>query len=317
MSENPTAPELLSVTAPDWDEARRCLPVIRRLAEKPDRARADVVAAAVELGYGATRVYALLGRYAVDPRLTSLLPRRRGPERGSSRLPTEVDTLVDEAIETIYLTRQRPRIMDLVDEVRRRCHAMGLIPPSRKAVTARLQAKSQSEVVARREGRRAARNRFAPAIGSLEAPRPLSLVQIDHTLVDVIVVDSVTRAPIQRPWLTLAIDVCSRCVAGFHLTLEPPSATSVALCIAHACLPKEGWLALRNIPEVWPVRGLPARLHLDNAKEFRSEALRRGCEQCGIAIDYRPVRTPRCYSRTGCRAVVWEVWPRVPPSVAL
>lgn len=35
-----------------------------------------------------------------------------------------------------------------------------------------------------------------------------------------------------------------------------------------------------------------SRLHLDNAKEFRSEALRRGCEQYGIAIDYRPVRTP-------------------------
>ena len=35
-----------------------------------------------------------------------------------------------------------------------------------------------------------------------------------------------------------------------------------------------------------------SRLHLDNAKEFHSEALRRGCEQYGIAIDYRPVRTP-------------------------
>jgi putative transposase len=32
-------------------------------------------------------------------------------------------------------------------------------------------------------------------------------VQIDHTLVDVIVVDKLTREPIQRPWLTLAIDV--------------------------------------------------------------------------------------------------------------
>jgi putative transposase len=31
---------------------------------------------------------------------------------------------------------------------------------------------------------------------------------------------------------------------------------------------------------------------LDNAKEFRCEALRRGCEQYGIGIDYRPVRTP-------------------------
>jgi putative transposase len=118
------------------------------------------------------------------------------------------------------------------------------------------------------------------------------LVQIDHTLVDVIVVDSVSRQPIQRPWLTLAIDVYSRCVVGFHLSLEPPSATSVALCITHAVLEKAGWLALRQIEAHWPVQGLFARLHLDNAKEFRSEALRRGCEQYGIAIDYRPVRTP-------------------------
>jgi putative transposase len=146
--------------------------------------------------------------------------------------------------------------------------------------------------MARREGRKAARDRFAPAVGSLEAAWPLSLVQIDHTLVDVIVVDSAKRAPIQRPWLTLAIDVYSRCVAGFHLSLEPPSATSVALCVAHAALPKQQWLDERKIEGAFPASGLMSRLHLDNAKEFHSEALRRGCEQYGIAIDYRPVRTP-------------------------
>jgi putative transposase len=142
------------------------------------------------------------------------------------------------------------------------------------------------------EGRKAARDRFTPATGSVEAPWPLSLVQIDHTLVDVIVVDTVTRLPIQRPWLTLAIDVHSRCVAGFHLSLDPPSATSVALYVAQACLPKDAWLTARGIEGDWPVRGLLERLHLGNAKEFRSEALRRGCEQYGITIDYRPVRTP-------------------------
>src|ERR1700735_5384387 len=126
---------------------------------------------------------------------------------------------------------------------------------------ARLQARPAREVVAKGEGRKAARDRYIPAVGSLEAHWPLSLVQIDHTLVDVIVVDSETRIPIQRPWLTLAIDVCTRCVAGFHLTLEPPSATSVALCLSHAALGKESWLAERGIDAVWPVRGLPERLH--------------------------------------------------------
>ena len=287
-----SAPDLILVGTAAWDEARRCLPVIRRLAENAARTRADVEDGARELGCGATHAYALLRRYLADPRLTSLLPRMRGPERGFSKLDQEVDTLIAEAIDTVYLTRQRTRLSELVGHVRRHCVAAGLTPPSRKAITARVQTRPAREVVAKREGRKAARDRYIPAVGSLEAHWPLSLVQIDHTLVDVIVVDSATRKPIQRPWLTVAIDVCTRCVAGFHLTLEPPSATSVALCISHAALTKESWLAERGIDAVWPVHGVPARLHLDNAKEFRSEALKRGCEQYGIGIDYRPVRTP-------------------------
>ncbi|EMO3655005.1 MAG: DDE-type integrase/transposase/recombinase [Proteobacteria bacterium] len=287
-----STPDLSMVDASAWDEARRCLPVIRRLAENSVRTRGDVVAAAAELGCGPTHAYALLRRYLADARLTSLLPRQRGPERGISLLDENVDAVIRDVIDTVYLTRQRPRIVDLAEEVRRRCRAEGLPVPSRKAITARVKARPAREVAAKREGRKAVRERYLPAVGSLEAHWPLSLIQIDHTLVDAIVVDSETRAPIQRPWLTLAIDVCSRCVAGFHLSLEPPSATSVALCLTHAALSKESWLAERAIDAEWPVRGIPERLHLDNAKEFRSEALKRGCEQYGIAIDYRPVRTP-------------------------
>jgi putative transposase len=57
-------------------------------------------------------------------------------------------------------------------------------------------------------------------------------------------------------------------------------------------LAKQSWLAQRKIEEDWPVQGLFERLHVDNGREFHSEALRRGCEQYGIAIEYRPVRTP-------------------------
>ena len=292
MSGAPTAPELLSVTPPQWDRALRYLGVVRRLVESSIRTRSEVAAAAAELGCGIAHLYELLGRYQADPRLTSLLPARRGPAPGGSLLSVEVDAVVDNAIQSFYLTRERPRVSDLVMEIRRRCHAAQLKPPGRKAVRARLRAKSQSEITARRLGRKAERDRFAPVVGSLEPKWPLALVQIDHTLVDVIVVDSVTRMPIRRPWLTLAIDVCSRCVVGFHLTLEPPSATSVALCIAHAVLSKLPWLSERKIEAEWAMEGLIEHLHLDNAKEFHSEALRRGCEQYGIGIEYRPVRTP-------------------------
>lgn len=292
MSPAADTPDLADVPVADWHKARRRFEVISVLAKAPERTRGDAEAAAEALGCSATVVYRLLSRYLADPRVTSLLPGRRGRRHGQLFLPAEVDEVVQATIDEFYLTRQRPRVSDLVTEVQRRCRTLGLPKPSRKAINLRIGQRASVEVLAKRSGRKAARDRFGPATGSLTAPWPLALVQIDHTLVDVIAVDSVTRQPIQRPWLTIAIDVHSRCVAGFHLALEPPSATSIALCIAHAVLPKAGWLMARGVAGDWPVQGLIERLHLDNAKEFHSEALKRGCEQYGIAVDYRPVRTP-------------------------
>ena len=46
--------------------------------------------------------------------------------------------------------------------------------------------------------------------------------------------------------------------------------------------------------------GLPQCLHLDNAAEFRSRALRMGCAQNGIELMYRPVCKPH-YGAQGDR----------------
>ena len=292
MSGAASRPDLAEVPVADWHKARRRFEVISVLAKAPERTRSDAEAAAQSLGCSATVIYRLLLRYLADPRVTSLLPGRRGRRHGQLLLAGDVDEVIQTTIDEFYLSRQRPRVSDLVTEVQRRCRTLGLPKPSRKAINLRIGQRASVEVLAKRSGRKAARDRFGPATGSLTAPWPLALVQIDHTPVDVIAVDSITRQPIQRPWLTIAIDVHSRCVAGFHLALEPPSATSVALCIAHAVLPKAGWLMARGVAGDWPVQGLIERLHLDNAKEFHSEALKRGCEQYGIAVDYRPVRTP-------------------------
>jgi putative transposase len=57
----------------------------------------------------------------------------------------------------------------------------------------------------------------------------LDIVQIDHTRVDVSVVDREHRLSIGRPWLMLAIDIATRAVVGFSVALEIPSALSVSL----------------------------------------------------------------------------------------
>jgi putative transposase len=81
-------------------------------------------------------------------------------------------------------------------------------------------------------------------------------------------------------------------VAGFYVSLDPPSALSVALTLSRSVLPKDAYLQARGVDLTWPVSGLPRILHLDNAKEFRSVALRRGVAQYGIDLQYRPPATP-------------------------
>ena len=117
-------------------------------------------------------------------------------------------------------------------------------------------------------------------------------MEVDHTKLDIILVDECQRRPVGRPWITLAIDVFSRMVLGFYVSFDPPGAASTGLCLAHAVLPKEAWLAKKGVEGEWPCWGLPKTLHLDNAREFRGTMLERACKQYGIDIEWRPVARP-------------------------
>jgi len=164
---------------------------------------------------------------------------------------------------------------------------------SRKAVAARLRAVSPKALLRDREGAKAASDRFRPVRTTYDADHALQIVQMDHTKLDVFVVDEIQRLPIGRPWLTSAIDIASRMVAGFYLSLVAPSASAVALALHHAVLPKEVWLARLGISAPRPVTGLMDVLHMDNGKEFHSRALARGAGQYGIRLQHRPPATPR------------------------
>jgi putative transposase len=84
-----------------------------------------------------------------------------------------------------------------------------------------------------------------------------TLAQIDHTTVDLIVVDEVTRQPIGRPVLTLAIDVHTRLVTGFYLALDYPSTLRAGVCVAQSIFEKGAWVAERGIEVQWPPPASP------------------------------------------------------------
>lgn len=275
-----------------WEQAVAREGVIRRLASmaKPDRR--EFLSACRELGLKRSRLYDLIKAYKARPITSSLLTGTAGTQTGSRRLPDVIEVLISEAIEGFFKSRQKPSINALHKEVRRRCAQQGLRAPCWTSVRDRVVVIDPAELVAAREGVKAARSRYHPVPGTYQIERAFQVVQIDHTLVDVIVVDRAHRQPLQRPWVTLAIDVASRMVAGFYLTLEPPSALSVSLAIQHLVQPKLDWLDGLGIDVDWPTSGLPETIHVDNAKEFRSKAMRRGAEEHGISLQYRPIGSP-------------------------
>jgi putative transposase len=255
--------------------------------------RARVAEACAALNLGKSQFYEALRRYRADPRTSSLVLGCAGAPRGKNRLAPDIEAMIERCIDALYLSEQKLTAAALFEAVEHECRKANLKAPSLKAVRRRIQARPAREVITAREGRAVAEQRFRPVPGHLESTWPLDLLQIDHTPLDLIIVDDIARKPIGRPWLTLALDVHTRTVAGFLVSLDPPSATSVALAVAHAVLPKEAWLAARSVTLPWSVAGLPRCVHVDNAREFHSQAFERGCRQHGIQIEYRPVRTPR------------------------
>ena len=150
--------------------------------------------------------------------------------------------MVREVLRARYLTRQRRTVASVCREITRECKIRGLRVPSRGTVLRRIARLDPVKTVTAREGRDAARALKSAGGAPPEVTRLLEQVQADHTPVDVIVVDEKHRLPAGRPYLTVAIDVASRCVIGMVVTLEAPSATSVGLCLAHAAADKRAWL---------------------------------------------------------------------------
>jgi putative transposase len=283
----------LEVSDAAWAEAVRRETVIRPLCAAARLGKAAVAAAVRDLGLSSARIYALVRAFRRRPMTTALVPAKPGPQKGGRRLDPRIEARIDRAIEDVYLKPERPTLKRVLIGVRCDCRAAGLKSPSMKALRTRVTARSLRERVKAREGAEAAADRFRQVKVGLRTGRLLQVVQIDHTKVDIMLVDDVTRACIGRPWLTLVLDVHTRMVVGLYLSLDAPSAISVALAVAQAVLPKAEWLADRAIGLAWLARGLPEIIHVDNGREFHSRAFERGCQQHGIRIEYRPPATPR------------------------
>ncbi|MFZ6871905.1 transposase [Undibacterium sp. Di27W] len=280
------------VSDSDWDTARSRLKLVKLLLSTTRNRTAVATKAAAEAGFTVAMVYRWRNAYLVNEKLSSLLPTRRPGGRGRGRLDPKVENIIAKELYGLH-SLSETGITQVHESVKAICHAKGLPLPCLRTFQLRVDWADQMELYKARKGRKAAEARYDHVKeNTIRALHPLAIVQIDHAVVDVIVVHDITREPIYRAWLTLAIDVFSRVIVGYYLALDHPSATSVGACIAHAILPKEEYLRKLDVPIQWPVWGVMKIVHTDNGADFRGDRIRKSFEEYGIEHQFRPVTKP-------------------------
>lgn len=271
-----------------WSTARRVARELDRILDGSGSRRTAIARAAAELRVSTRQVYNLLARYRVDQTVTSLLPG--GDRTRKKRLRPDIEEIIAATLREQWLVLEAPPLAPIVAEIRARCEEADLAPPSYLTVARRIPALFGPEEIAKKRSANPKHlHRLKARPGYIYAAHPMDVCQIDHTPTDINLVEVVEggRTFVGRAYLTIVTDVATRCIFGFCLTLEKPSALSVALCLAQAMCPKDEWLVARGIEHGWPMFGRPRLLVTDSAKEFKGNAFQRGCEDYGIRIRYR------------------------------
>lgn len=201
------------------------------------------------------------------------------------------------AINNVYLKPERGSIKlaleqasrNINQENRLRTEDSQLPLPTKTFISSLIHELPEYDVYAARYGKSAAQHKFRNAVNSVYTSRPLERVEVDHTRLDMIVVDAVTGIPIGRPWLTLVIDHYSKCILGFNLSFDSPSHMTVARALMMALQPKvninKRWPSIRG---EWNMFGLMQNLVADNGLEFHGMSLEDACLMMGINISYCP-----------------------------
>lgn len=285
--------DLSEISDTDWAKAEQRLEVIRPLLDIQSPTTDMAQQVADETGVGIATVYRWRRTYLQSGSLSALVPISRGRKKGVQLLTEELEAIVNNAIEEIYLTKDRNPIKKVIQDINAQCRTANIDPPHANTIRRRIQSLSDALVLRRRGYRDLARDSYEPNRGQFPGgDTPMEVVQIDHTQADLILVEETTRLPIGRPWVTLAIDIFSRMVVGFYVSFEHPSAVAVGMCLSMGMLPKAGYLVELDVPGEWPVWGKMGTVHADNAKEFRGAMLQKACHDYGIDLQLRPVKVP-------------------------
>lgn len=230
--------------------------------------------------------------------IRSLVPQHKKKGNRTPRLNDTQELLISEAIDH-YLTPERPFITTAYKKLQKliwKFNQNAVIPieePSYDTFKSRIKELDPYQVYSKRFGQRAADRKFRTYGRSHTQPGPLHETQIDHTPLDLILLDDETRIPIGRPSLTLMQDSFTKLITGFYVSFNSPSVLSIFECMKHSILPKgEINKIYPRVTSSWEAYGIPERVVIDNGNDFLSLDFEEACLDLGIEIVQCPIGQP-------------------------
>lgn len=252
-----------------------------------------------------------VARYLRSDQNPYFLLDRRAMRVRPRRIPAVVEALVDEVIAKVYLKLRGASVREAHRQVSQRVlqvnrkHGTTLVPPSERTLNRRILAIPPYIRDFKRIGPAFARNKWRYSLAGDQSTRIMERVEIDHTLLDIWVLDPFTGVPLGRPWITLLIDRFSGYLVGFYVSFYGPSSGTVARAMKVAIVPKDDWLAILGPQAVpWTAMGIAETYVVDNGLEFHSAAFKRIAWELRSDLLFNPVRHP--WMKAGIERVVME-----------
>jgi putative transposase len=190
-TDNDSTSDISDIADEDWKIAEQRFAVIEPLLNSISPGRHEVEKRAKEAGIDVATLYRWLKKYKAIGVISALIPKKRGWKEGGSRVSASTEEVIESVIKDFYLTSQRQTVAKTVDEVDRCCQLRGIVAPNPSSIRDRLAKITEKESLRGRGFNEKAKNKFMPTPGSFpNADYPLAVIQIDHTPVDIILVDA-------------------------------------------------------------------------------------------------------------------------------
>lgn len=249
------------------------------------------------------------GWWRAGHRRLAVLCHARAKRRATARMNEAVLAHLLDAIEGLYAKVSGTTLEDIREAIVKALKdedeqdgpdRQRLKPPALSTIARYLKTYNEYQLTAEREGTYEA-NAIFEARGKMQIPTvPNALWEIDHTRIPIEVCfkgrdrnGNEIDVVIGHPWFTAVIDIHTRVIVAWELSMEPASSLRTLRVLKKAMLPKhELHKAYPDLENRCDYYGITARVRADRGRDFFADAVAEALQDLVVELDQTHAYTP-------------------------